>query len=278
MSTATARTRNKPEVNSGVTITPLTGSIGAAISGLRLAEVTSDQFAAIREAFLANCMLVFRDQFLSVDEHVAFAARWGEFEVNAMSPYLDNYPMVLGLSNRGKDKAVTENWHYDSTFKAEPPAITMLSAREIPVGGDTMWCNQYLAYEALSPGMKTMLAGVRAEFTGARLAKLYGLDKVPSSLHPVVRTHPETGRKALYIGKPGDTVPRFEDMSRADSEPLLRYLYEQSTSPDRIYRHQWRNGDVVMWDNRCTMHYAVHDYEDQTRELHRVTIAGDKPR
>ena len=110
MSTATARTRNKPEVNSGVTITPLTGSIGATISGLRLAEVTSDQFAAIREAFLANCMLVFRDQFLSVDEHVAFAARWGEFEVNAMSPYLDNYPMVLGLSNRGKAKAVTENW------------------------------------------------------------------------------------------------------------------------------------------------------------------------
>lgn len=261
-----------------LSITPLTGAIGAAISGVRLADISEQQFQVIRQAFHDNCMLVFRDQFLTIDEHIAFAARWGEFEINAMSPYLDDYPMVLPLSNRGKDKAVTENWHYDSTFKAEPPAITMLSARDIPVGGDTMWCNQYLAYESLSPGLQTILQGVRAEFTGARLAKLYGLDKVPSSLHPVVRTHPETGRKALYIGKPGDTVPRLENMTSADSEPLLRHLYEHSTSPDRIYRHQWRNGDLVMWDNRCTMHYAVHDYGDATRELHRVTIAGDRPR
>ncbi|MBT4703607.1 MAG: TauD/TfdA family dioxygenase [Rhodospirillaceae bacterium] len=261
-----------------VQVTALTGSIGAAISGLRLTDINDDQFSAIRTAFHKNCMLVFRDQFLSVDEHIAFAARWGEFGINKMSPQLDDYPMVLPLSNRGKSKAVTENWHYDSTFMAEPPAITTLSARDIPVGGDTMWSNQYLAYETLSPGLKAMLAGVRAEFTGTRLAKLYGLDHVPRSLHPVARTHPETGRVALYIGKPGDTVPKFENMTPTESEPLLRFLYEHSAQPDRIYRHQWRNGDLVMWDNRCTMHYAVHDYGNETRDLHRITIAGDRPR
>ena len=260
-----------------VQVTALTGSIGAAISGVRLTDINDDQFVAIRTAFHENCMLVFRDQFLSVEEHVAFTARWGEFGFNKMSPQLDDYPMVLPLSNRGKSKAVTENWHYDSTFMTEPPAITTLSARDIPVGGDTMWSNQYLAYETLSRGLKAMLAGIRAEFTGARLAKLYGLDQVPRCLHPVVRTHPETGRKALYIGKPGDTVPRFEGMTPTESEPLLRFLYEHSVQPDHIYRHQWRNGDLVMWDNRCTMHYAVHDYGNETRELHRVTISGDRP-
>jgi taurine dioxygenase len=273
-----SQTETEKSKDATIQVTALTGSIGAAISGLRLTDINDDQFAAIRRAFHENCMLIFRDQFLSVDEHVAFTARWGEFGFNKMSPQLDGYPMVLPLSNRGKSKAVTENWHYDSTFMAEPPAITTLSARDIPVGGDTMWSNQYLAYETLSPGLKAMLAGVRAEFTGTRLAKLYGLDQVPHSLHPVARTHPETGRVALYIGKPGDTVPRFENMTPTESEPLLRFLYEHSAQPDRIYRHQWRNGDLVMWDNRCTMHYAVHDYGNETRDLHRITIAGDRPR
>ena len=275
--TALSQTETVQSKADVVQVTALTGSIGAAISGVRLTNINDDQFVAIRTAFHEYCMLVFRDQFLSVEEHVAFTARWGEFGFNKMSPQLDDYPMVLPLSNRGKSKAVTENWHYDSTFMTEPPAITTLSARDIPVGGDTMWSNQYLAYETLSPGLKAMLAGVRAEFTGTRLAKLYGLDQVPRCLHPVVRTHPETGGKALYIGKPGDTVPRFEGMTPTESEPLRRFLYEHSAQPDHIYRHQWRNGDLVMWDNRCTMHYAVHDYGNETRELHRVTIVGDRP-
>jgi len=149
----------------------------------------------------------------------------------------------------------------------------------VPVGGDTMWCNQYLAYDSLSEGMKSLLEGVRAEFTGIRLAELAGdTSNVPFSLHPVVRTHPETGRKALFIGRPGDTVPRLEGMSDEESLPLIRFLYEHSISPDRIYRHRWRNGDVVIWDNRCTMHYAVHDYgDDAVRELHRISIRGTEP-
>ncbi len=260
-------------------VQPLTGAIGAEVTEITLSELDASGFADVKEAFLTHCMLVFPGQFLSVEAHMAFAAWWGEASTSPYVKYLDDYPCVLALSNRGKARSVTENWHYDSTFLPAPPAATILSARNVPVGGDTMWCNQYRAYETLSAGMKRLLEGVRAEFTGTRLAKLAGDEgAVPSSLHPVVRTHPETGRKALFIGRPGDTVPRLESMTDEESLPILRFLYAHSTSPDRIYRHRWHNGDVVMWDNRCTMHYAVHDYGEQAvRELHRISIKGTVP-
>lgn len=262
-----------------IAVTPLTGSIGAEITGVQLSDLSPRQFAQIKAEFLGHCMLVFPGQFLTVEDHVRFAMMWGEPSVSPFVNYLDDYPCVLPLSNRGKAASVTENWHYDSTFLPAPPQATILSAREVPVGGDTLWANQYLAYEALSTGMKRMLNGIRAEFTGARLAALAGHNSdIPASLHPIARTHPETGRKALFIGRPGDTVPRLENMSEAESLPLIRYLYEHSTQPDRIYRHRWRNGDVVMWDNRCTMHYAVHDFgDDAKRDLHRISIKGTVP-
>ena len=148
---------------------------------------------AVRKAFLDHCMLVFPAQFLTVEDHMAFAARWGEFSITPFVDYLDGYPGVLPLSNRGKSKTVTENWHYDSTFLPEPPSMTILSARDVPVGGDTMWSNQCLAYETLSAGLKAMLDGMRAEFTGARLARLAGSEApVPSSfqgLRPVLTVH-----------------------------------------------------------------------------------------
>jgi taurine dioxygenase len=259
-------------------VTPLTGSIGAAVRGVGLADLTDRQFDTIRSAFHTHCMLVFPDQHLSVDEHVAFAARWGPFSTSPFVKYLDDHPGVLQLYNLGKTKAVTENWHYDSTFLPEPPSMTILSAREIPVGGDTMWSNQYAAYEALSDGMKHLLDGLRAEFAGTRLAKRVGREgEAPSALHPVVRTHPETGRKALFVGHPGDTMRRLEAMTIEESRPIIEYLYAHSPTPDRVYRHRWSAGDVVLWDNRCTMHYAVHDYGEQTRILHRISIAGDVP-
>lgn len=262
-----------------LTVSPLSGSIGASVTGVALGALESEAFEAIREAFLSHCMLVFPGQFLSIDEHVAFAKHWGEPSISPYVSYLDDYPCVLPLTNRGKARSVTENWHYDSTFLPAPPAATILSARDVPVGGDTMWCNQYLAYESLSDGMKALLDGVRAEFTGTRLARLAASDDpVPRSFHPVVRTHPETGRKALFIGRPGDTVPRLENMSDEESLPLLRFLYEHSTQPHRIYRHHWSNGDVIIWDNRCTMHYAVHDFgDDAVRDLHRISIQGTVP-
>ena len=158
---------------------------------------------------------------------------------------MQDYPGVLLLFNRGKENSVTENWHYDSTFLPEPPAMTILSAQAIPVGGDTMWCNQYLAYETLSPAMQNLLSGVRAKFTGARLANLAGkTGPVPNSFPPIVRTHPETGRRALFLGKPGDTVPRLEGISDDERYPILDYLYRHSVQPDEIYRHHWSAGEV----------------------------------
>lgn len=260
-------------------LTQLTGHVGAAIEGVRLEELTKAEFAAVRQAFLDHSVLVFPGQHLSIDDQVAFAQRWGSFSTNPFVEYLPDHPGVLQLRNLGKANAVTENWHYDSTFLPEPPSITILSARQIPVGGDTMWSSQYHAYETLSDGMKRLLDGVRAEFAGTRLAKRVGQEsEAPSCFHPVIRTHPETGRKALFIGHPGDTVRRLEDMTPEESLPLVEYLYEHSTRPDRVYRHRWTEGDLVMWDNRCTMHYAVHDYGEQTRQLYRISITGDKPR
>lgn len=261
------------------TLTPLGGHVGAAVEGLSLADLSDAEFEQVRQAFLEYSVLVFPGQHLSIDDHVDFAARWGAFSTSPFVQYLPDHPQVLPLSNLGKANAVTENWHYDSSFLAQPPSITILSAREIPIGGDTMWSSQYHAYETLSDGMRRLLDGLRAEFAGTRLAKRVGSDtEVPSSLHPVARTHPETGRKALLVGHPGDTMRRFEDMTPEESLPLIEYLYEHSTRPDRVYRHRWTAGDVVMWDNRCTMHYAVHDYGEQTRSLHRISITGDTPR
>ncbi len=261
-----------------IEVIPVTGSIGAEIAGVQLRALDDATFAVIRQAFLDHCMLIFRDQHLTIEEHKAFAARWGEFSISPFVNYLEDHPGVLPLVNRGRDGAVTNNWHYDSAFLPEPPSMTINSARQVPVGGDTMWSNQYFAYETLSDGMKEMLMGRRVCFTGARLAALGSAKEVPTTFHPIVRRHPETGRDALFLGNPGSTVTHFENMSVEESLPLLQYLYQHSIEPDRVYRHQFRNGDLVMWDNRCTMHYAVHDYGDTAvRDLHRISIKGDQP-
>ena len=264
--------------SSSIRITPVGGALGACVSGVSLSAITGDEFEHIKDAFLKYCVLIFPDQHLSIEAHKAFALRWGEPSISPFVRYMKDHPFVLPLSNLGKSRSVTENWHYDSSFLEAPPSITILSARQIPVGGDTMWSNQYRAYESLSSGMKEMLDGVRAEFSGVRLAEFGGSkDPAPSTLHPVCRTHPETGRRALFVGRPGDTLPRLENMHEAESLPIIRYLYEHSVDPANIYRHHWETGEVVMWDNRCTMHYAVHDYGDEPRDLHRISIQGTVP-
>lgn len=259
-------------------ISPLSGSIGAQVQGIDLGAVDSDTFATIKEAFLQYCMLVFRDQDIDEAEQVAFGKMWGEPSVTPMLTYIDGFPGLREQVNIGKDKTPTENWHYDSTFMERPPAITMLAAKVLPpYGGDTMWCNQYLAYDALSDGMKKMIGGLRVKFVGTRLARIYndGGD-VPFAYHPMVRSHPETGRKALFVGHP-ETAMEIENMTAEEGRVILDYLYAHSPKPDRTYRHVWQTGDVLMWDNRCTMHYAVHDYGSADRVMHRMTIEGDVP-
>lgn len=261
-----------------VRVQPLTPAIGSYVEGLDLRALDDQGFADIRDLFLERCMLVFRNQFMSSQDLLAFASRWGKVATTPMLTYLDDAPGVRRLVNFTKAKTHTENWHYDSSFMPAPHAISLLSPEVLPpAGGDTMWCNQYLAYETLSPGMQRMIAGVRGRFVGTRLARAHGhVGDVPSAYHPIVRTHPETGRKALFVGHP-DTLPHLEGMTPQESRPLLDYLYAHSTQPDRICRHRWEKGDVLMWDNRCTMHYAVHDYGDAQRDMLRVTIAGTVP-
>lgn len=264
-----------------LTTTPLTGSVGAAVEGISLSEpLTSEVFEQLREAFLRHCVLVFRDQHLAPAPQLAFARLWGEPVVPALLSKLQlgEYPELVQIRTMSKELVSTEAWHYDAPHTPVPPKITMLSAQVVPAGGDTMWSNQYLAYERLSPVMQRMLQGLRVHFRAVRLARSQGVaaSDAPSAVHPLVRTHPETGRKALYIGHP-DNVMGIEGMTEAEGRPLLNFLYAHSTQPDNVYRHMWRAGDVVMWDNRCTMHYAVHDYGDQERVLNRVTLKGEAP-
>ena len=269
----------KKTVEHGIEVRPLTGSIGAAIRGAPLGNLTDEQFAVIQRAFLDRCMLTFPDQHLDGADLTAFAQRWGEIMQTPMLTYLDGYPGILRIFNRGKAATPTEYWHPDSAYLERPPAISILAAQDLPeVGGDTIFCNQYLAYEALSDGMKSYLEGLRGKFTAAIMARRTGHEgEVPFCYHPIVRTHPETGRKALFVSH-ADTVPSLENMTEAESRPLLDFLYAHSPKPDRSYRHIWQPGDVVMWDNRCSMHYAVHDHGDEAeRIMFRVTIAGDRP-
>jgi taurine dioxygenase len=261
-------------------VIPLTGSIGAAIEGVDLNRPIDDAtFATLHRAFLDHCVLVFRGQRLAPAAQVGFAKRWGEpVQQNPLLKHIEGFPELIQVTKIPKETASTEAWHYDSPYTPVPPKISILSAVRVPRGGDTMWCNQYQSYERLSPVMQRALEGLRVRFTGLRLARMTGSDlaNLPSAVHPLVRTHPETGRKALYVGH-RDTAQQIEGMTVAESRPLLDFLYEHSTNPDNIYRHMWQEGDVVMWDNRCTMHYAVHDYGEAERILNRVTMAGEVP-
>ena len=211
-----------------VVIEPLTVAIGAAVRGVDLAAIDDKDFDAVRLAFLDRCMLVFPGQSIDDTELLAFARRWGEIMVTPMLSYLDGHPGVLRVRNRGKAATPTEYWHTDSTYLERPPVISILAARELPeTGGDTMWCNQYLAYETLSDGMKALIDGRRVKFSGAKMAKRTGHEgDIPHAYHPIVRTHPETGRKALFVGN-AELAPHFEDMTEAESRPLLDYLYQR---------------------------------------------------
>lgn len=259
---------------------PLSGPIGIEVGGVTLGSPLSrDAFSTLRQIFLeSNGTLVFPGQFLTPGELHDFAIRWG---TPVVLPYLaahsyPGYPDVLRVTNPGKAQVSTERWHCDSIFLDKPPAITILAAQDLPgVGGDTMWANQYLAYDRLSPGMKRLLEGLRGRFAGTQPNPDTGLSEAVLALHDVVRTHPETGKRSLLVGHPGDSLESFEGLTAEESRPLLEFLYSHATQPDLVYRHHWRPGDVVMWDNRCTLHYAVHDYGDAGRNLARVTVTVD---
>lgn len=269
----------------------LCGALGAEVRGIDLARLDEAASAAIRDAFHEHLVLVFPDQDLAAADQVAFTELFGPVEPHPLKTRrtVDGFPAVLVIENRqGRPGARNDYWHSDISHAERPPAVSVLHALKVTDGrGDTMFCNMYRAYEALSDGLRRVLGGLSALHSGMAtyersLARsdartIDPAEIKPPRAHPVVRTHPVTGRRALFVSPHFTT--RFEDMTEEESRPLLDTLYAVATRPENVYRHRWRAGDVVMWDNRCTMHYAVMDYtEDMVRLLHRTTAAGEVPR
>ena len=252
------------------------GALGAIITGVDLSRRVDDAtFDAIHAAFLEHMVICIRGQSaMTPEDQLAFAARWGEISVHPYVPSIDGYPGIMRIYD---PNPVTVTWHADTTHMVKPPALTLLLARVLPTyGGDTMFSNAALAYDGLSEGLRATVDNLRAVHQGTELAATAGLDRqAVTTTHPVVRTHPETGRRALFVN--GNYTARFDGWTNEESAPLLQYLYAQVARPEYTYRHRWQVGDLIIWDNRCTQHAVVGDTGGAERTLHRVTIAGDEP-
>jgi taurine dioxygenase len=227
----------------------------------------------------------FRDQKLDPAQFMAFARRFGKPIEYPFVKGLDGFPEVIEVRKLEHEKHNFGGlWHSDTAYLPEPPMGSMLIAREIPpYGGDTEFASQYAAYEALSDGMKRLLDGLyavnsssKADATKTREDMVKEYRTQYESEHPVVRTHPETGRKALYVNV-GHTS-RFRGMTEAESAPLLEFLYRHQVKAEFTCRFQWRVGSIAFWDNRCTQHNPINDYHGHRRVMHRITLAGDRPR
>lgn len=275
-----------------IDVRPLTGALGAEILGIDLRRLDEEAFAEIQQAFLEHLVIFFRDQALGPADLEAFARRFGRLDPHHVLEGLPGHPDVLEIVREPTDEGVfAPGWHADVTWQEEPVMGAMLYGLEVPaVGGDTLFANQYLAYETLSAGMRKLLDGLRAVHG---TAKVYGADAQRythvqklrvdqgeaakmQSAHPVVRTHPETGRKALFVN--AHYTLRFDEMSEEESRPLLSYLFEHAVKPELTCRFRWYPGSLAFWDNRCTLHTPIDDYFGSRRRMLRVTIAGDWPR
>jgi taurine dioxygenase len=275
-----------------IKVEPTSGALGAEVAGVDLAALDDETFAEIHRAWLEHQVLFFRDQRLTPAQQTAFAGRFGELEAYPFLEPLPGHPHVIPIVKEPDTRMnFGGGWHSDMSYQERPVKATILYAVEVPArGGDTLFANMTAAWEALSPGMQRLLLGLRAVFTAAKVhgaAGLYRDADHPMArrrdesrqearhLHPVVRTHPETGRKALYLDLPH--VERFEDMRVHESQPLMEFLYQFATQPQFTTRFRWRVGSLAVWDNRCVQHYALNDYPGQRREMHRTTVAGDVP-
>lgn len=251
--------------------------LGAIISELDVRSVDADCWRELNDLFCQHHVLVFPGQMLQPQDQIAFAKLWGDL---VPFPYgaMPGHPNLIELKNRGKAKDVNQHWHSDMTYNEAPPKLTMLYAHAAPaLGGETAFANQFIAYEALSVGMRRLIDDLSAHHSAEGLARLYGEDaqKAPRAVHPVARTHDENQRRALYVCKAFTTG--FEDWSREESRSVLDYLFQHSVRPEFQARHQWQAQDLVMWDNRCLLHYAVHDHGDDERIIHRCQVVGSVP-
>jgi taurine dioxygenase len=265
----------------------MAGAIGAEIGGVKLRpDLPDGVIAELRRLWLEHLVLFFRDQELMPKELAAVARRFGEVVHYPFLKGLDEAPEVIEVAKL-EHEAVNFGglWHTDTAYLAEPPMATMLIAREVPPhGGDTLFASSYAAYDALSDGMKQMLAPLRAVNSSSKAEKSRTREdrgageapRVREAEHPVVRTHPETGRKALYVN--GGHTLRFVGMTEAESAPFLEFLFAHQVRPEFTCRFHWEPGSTAFWDNRCALHNPINDYHGFRRIMHRVTLAGDRPR
>lgn len=267
----------------------LSPHVGAEIGGVDVSAPVSDEaLAEIRDVFGRCGIIVFRDQALTPEQHVAFAERFGPININRFFASVSGYPMIAEVRKEpDQTRNIGGGWHTDHSYDEAPALGSMLYAREVPTtGGDTLFASMYAAYDALSNGLKAALEGLRARHSSrhvfgpeamARRGDLKGRLRNPElatqdAVHPVVIRHPLTGRKALYVN-PGFTLG-FEGWTDEESRPLLDYLYRHAVRPEFTCRLKWRKGSLALWDNRSTWHLAVNDYHGERRLMHRVTIEG----
>lgn len=284
------------EATGRLSVAKVAGALGAEVSGVDLAEpLDAVTLAAITAALDEHLVLFFPGQRLSPEQQLALT---GCFGTALRVPYVEpmaGHPEVIAVKKTAAEKRISVfggDWHSDFSFLEEPPSLTLLHAVSVPPwGGDTVFANMQAAYESLSEGLKARLDGMAAMHSG----HVYGAARPPTGIavsrsigisrnnpdadveraHPVVRRHPATGRKALFVNPIYTT--RFAEMTEDESRPLLAFLYARATRPEFCCRYRWADGALAIWDNRATMHYAVNDYDGFNRLLHRTTVAGERP-
>jgi taurine dioxygenase len=279
------RARLEASVYDRIELRPLSPTIGAEVYGVDLAKLDDETFEEIRRAHLDYKVLFFRNQAIDTREHVAFARRFGELEVHPFLPHVDGFPEVICFAKDDETVGVENIWHTDVTWRKEPSLGSVLRAREVPrVGGDTLFSDMVAAYDGLDDAVKKIIDGKRAvhDFTQS-FGLLLSKDELarkkaefPAVEHPVVRTHPETGRRGLYVN--AIFTSHILGMEPEESRELLDHLYRQATYPEYQCRFRWEPDSVAFWDNRAVQHYAASDYWPQRRVMERVTVVGDRPR
>ncbi len=269
-----------------IRVEPVTGSIGADVVGVDLRDLDDELIAELQDAWLTHKVLFFRDQSLSQAQHVAYGRALGELEVHPFVDSPDGHPEIIILESTPEAFQAAEYWHSDVTFRPAPPLGSILMGRVLPpYGGDTTWANMELAYELLPDDVKAKIDHATAVHSyikafGATLSdeeRAAAQLEHPDQVHPVVRTHPETGAKALFVNRIFTIRIEGPSIDPGEERALRHRLYDQARIPELQCRFRWRPGSIAQWDNRCTQHYAIPDYGGFARRMERVTLAGDRP-
>lgn len=271
----------------GIEIKELKEGVGAEVLGLDLNNLSNSDFSNIKDLFIKYGLIFFRDQSISPDQHISFAERFGEININRFFAKVEGYDQIAEvLKDEDQKLNIGGAWHTDHSYDEKPAMGSILVAKELPdEGGDTLFANMYLAYESLSEGLKETLSNLRAIHSSRHVfgdTSDYGeLTKnrirnpelaTQDAVHPIIITHPESGKKALYVN-PSFTIG-IEGWNEEESKALLDYLYSHAVKEENVTRFKWKDGSVAFWDNRCTWHYALNDYAGKRRLMHRITLEG----